>query len=150
MKLKTHLAIGIFAMLLFLPIVNSQILFSVMVIVGSLLPDIDTPFSSVGKYKLAKVTQVLTRHRGALHSLTFCFLGSLALAVFVPVLAFGFFLGYSLHLITDSFTKMGVSPFWPYKKSARGVLVTGGMSEKVIFIVFVIIDFVLAGVMLFR
>lgn len=91
MQLKTHLVIGVFALVLFLPVVNHDFIFSVMVLVGTFLPDIDTPFSSMGRNKLSKFIQVFTRHRGMIHSLTFCFALSLLLAIFIPVLAFGFF-----------------------------------------------------------
>tara|TARA_Y100000310_G_scaffold26539_1_gene25336 strand:- start:178 stop:627 length:450 start_codon:yes stop_codon:yes gene_type:complete len=149
MLIRTHVAIGVLAIILFLPVVESPIVFAVMVLVASVLPDIDTPFSGVGKFKITKLLQIFTRHRGMIHSLTFCLVVSLLLAMFIPILAFGFFLGFGLHLISDSFTKMGIQPFWPYPKKAHGVLVSGGMVERGLFIGFVIVDFLLVGVSLF-
>ena len=87
--------------------------------------------------KISKVAQVFTSHRGFIHSLTFCLLISILLAVFIPILAIGFFLGFSLHLLADSFTKMGITPFWPYSRKAQGVLNTGGVVEKGIFFIFI-------------
>ena len=149
MQFKTHLAIGIFAIILFFPLVNNGFVFVIITLIATVLPDIDTPFSKVGKYKFSKLTQVFTVHRGFIHSLTFCFLVSVVLAVFLPVLAFGFFLGYSIHLISDSFTKSGITPFWPYSRKAHGLITTGGVTERAVFFVFVILDIVLLGVALF-
>ncbi len=149
MQFKTHLAIGVFAALLFFPVVNNPVIFSIMVLVASAFPDIDTPFSRLGKYKFAKMTQVFTEHRGFIHSLTFCLVVSFALALFLPSLAFGFFLGYSLHLVADGFTKSGIAPFWPYSRTARGFVRTGSLIDKGLFVGFVIIDLGLAGTRLF-
>ena len=98
MLARTHLVIGIFGIILFWPLVNAPIPFAVVVLIASLFPDIDNAFSRVGKNIPAKLVQVVTEHRGFIHSLTFCVLISVILSVFVPILAFGFFLGYSLHL----------------------------------------------------
>jgi membrane-bound metal-dependent hydrolase YbcI (DUF457 family) len=61
-------------------------------------------------------------------------------SVFVPVIAFPFFLGYSVHLFSDSFTHEGIRPFWPSKKSSAGIVRTGGVVEKGIFISFLALD----------
>mgnify|MGYP001569752552 CR=1 FL=1 len=140
MLFKTHLAIGLFAVILFFPLVNNAISFVIVVLIASVIPDIDSAFSKVGRNVPAKVVQVFTKHRGMMHSLTICFLLSLILAVFVPVLAFGFFLGYSLHLLADCFTKQGVIVFWPYSRVARGFIPVGGVVERGIFFTFVLMD----------
>ncbi len=149
MLFRTHLAIGVFALVLFLPVVESKLFFGMMVLIGTLVPDIDNAFSKFGRNFFSKFVQATTSHRGIVHSLTLCFGLSLVLAFFIPVLAFGFFLGYSLHLIADSFTKRGIKPFWPWKKTAQGFLVTGSVVEKGVFVMFVIIDFVLVSVRVF-
>jgi membrane-bound metal-dependent hydrolase YbcI (DUF457 family) len=136
MLFRTHLVIGVFALVLFLPLVEAPIWFGVTLIIGTMFPDIDNSFSKVGRNFFSKFVQATTSHRGIIHSLTFCLVLSLVLAFFIPVLAFGFFLGYSLHLIGDSFTKRGIKPFWPWKKTAQGFLITGGVVEKGIFLVF--------------
>jgi len=142
MLLKTHVAIAVFAILVFIPLVNNPITFSIMVLFSTLLLDIDTPFSRVGKYKVTKFLQIFTTHRGVIHSLGFGLVLALIIAFFAPVLAFGFFLGFSLHLIADGFTKMGVTPFWPYSRKMFGKITTGGIVERSVFFTFVIIDFV--------
>ena len=140
MLFKTHIAIGVFAAILFIPLVSNPWSFVLITLIASVIPDVDTAFSKVGRNMPAKVVQIFTTHRGMVHSLTICVLLSLIISVFVPILAFGFFVGYSLHLLADSFSKMGVTPFWPYSRVAKGMLPVGGVVEKGIFFTFVVID----------
>jgi len=149
MLVKTHLAIGAFAIILFFPLVNNPFTFVIIALLATVLPDIDTGFSTIGKNRFNRLVQFFTEHRGAIHSLTFCLVLSLLLAVFIPVLAFGFFLGFSMHLLADSFTKMGIVPFWPYRRKAQGFLKTGGMVETGVFVVFALADLLLVMVYLF-
>ncbi|MFA6022997.1 MAG: metal-dependent hydrolase [Candidatus Pacearchaeota archaeon] len=143
MLIKTHLTITIFAIILFLPLVNNPISFVAVTLVATVLPDFDNRFSKYGKNIAAKATQLVTHHRGFAHSLTICFLISLILAIFIPILAFGFFLGYSLHLMADSFNKIGITPFWPYSKKAFGFVEMNTVVEKGIFFGFFVVDFIL-------
>ena len=148
MLIRTHLVITVFAIILFFPIVNDPVIFVIAALFATFIPDMDTPFTKIGHRKLAKVAQVFTEHRGFIHSLTFCLIFSVLLAIFLPLFAFGFFLGYSLHLLADSFTKMGISPFWPYSRRAHGMLKTGGMVERGLFFVFTFVDILLIMVLL--
>ena len=143
MMFKTHLAIGIFAVILFWPLVSNPFSFALVAIIASVIPDIDTAVSKVGRNIPAKIIQVFTTHRGMVHSLTFCAIVSLILSIFLPKLAFGFFLGFGIHLLIDSFTKMGITPFWPYSKIAKGVIPTNGILEKGIFFSFALVDLLL-------
>jgi membrane-bound metal-dependent hydrolase YbcI (DUF457 family) len=52
-------------------------------------------------------------------------------------------LGYSSHLISDSFTIDGVKFFYPFGKSYSGKIRTGGLVEKSIFVVFSLVDLTL-------
>ena len=52
----------------------------------------------------------------------------------------GFFMGYSVHLIADSFTKSGIQPFWPLKTRSKGPISTGGKIEDSIFVFLVLVD----------
>lgn len=140
MMLRTHLALTILVVLLFLPHVSHQFWFVLIALIATLVPDIDTGYSTVGKMKGFRILQFFARHRGIFHSLTFCILISLLLALFWPVASLGFFLGYSLHLFMDSFTKEGIMPFWPYKRISSGILKTGSLTETTMFIILIIID----------
>ena len=113
MLIRTHVAIAVFFLLLFLPSVSNKIVFSAMVLAATFLPDLDSAFSTIGKFKVSKIMQLFIKHRGILHSFTFCVVVSIAIAFFIPVVALGFFLGYSLHLLGDSFSIDGVRFFGP-------------------------------------
>ena len=140
---KTHLVIGLAFALLFLPGVNHKLIFLPVVLICSLLPDIDSPGSQFGHHWYYRPLQFVSKHRGAFHSLTFCILGSLIFAFIFPILALPFFLGYSSHLIADSFTQEGITPFWPLKRVSSGIVRTGGHTEKGVFIVFLVVDVIL-------
>ncbi|MBS3092392.1 metal-dependent hydrolase [Candidatus Pacearchaeota archaeon] len=146
MQLKTHLAISIFVILLFLPYISediNKIIFAFTAFIATFIPDVDIRFSKAGKIPFTGILRFFTKHRGMVHSLTLCLIISVIIALFFPILAFGFFTGYSTHLIADSFTKMGIKPFWPLKFEVKGWITTGSKIERGIFYVFVALDLVL-------
>lgn len=142
MMLRTHLAIVILAILLFLPHVSSKLVFILVALISTALPDIDSGFSTLGKMKAGRVIQFFVRHRGVFHSLSFCVVVSLIFAAFIPIIALPFFLGYALHLFVDSFTIEGIKPFWPLKKTSSWKIKTESYTETSLLVVFLIIDLV--------
>ena len=68
------------------------------------------------------------------------FLITIFFVLFFPILAFGFFLGYGLHLFVDSFTIRGIKPFYPLKKKCSGKIKTGGRIEVSLFVFFLLAD----------
>ena len=94
MMMKTHLAIGAFAVIFLIQHVNNKLIFISVVLISSLLPDIDSGFSTLGRKGIFRPLQLFTKHRGIFHSFTFCVFVSVIFAFYVPVLAFPFFLGY--------------------------------------------------------
>jgi len=148
MLLKTHLAISLLAILILLSSVEYQAVFTVMVLISTLIPDIDTEFSGIGKKKVFRMVQFFARHRGLLHSFTFLLLVTLFFVLFMPVVALGFFLGYALHLLADSFTIEGIKPLYPFGKTINGKLRTGGRIETSIFIFFVVANLFIFGLIL--
>ena len=143
MLLKTHFAIAVFFVILFLPIVNDKIIFVVTCLIATYLPDVDSPYSTLGRKKPSRIIQFFVKHRGFLHSFTFLLVVTVLFALYIPILAFGFFLGYGLHLLIDSFTLEGIAPFWPFKKRVMGKLRTGGKIEIGILIAFIVVDVLL-------
>ena len=141
---KTHLVIALFATIIFLPHVSHKWIFIPIVLLATMLPDIDSGFSSLGKKPIFRPLQMLTRHRGLFHSFTFCILVTLVLAMYWPVFAFPFFLGYGLHLLADSWTVEGIKPFWPLKLVSRGNVKVGGTIEETLFLVFILLDILFA------
>ena len=76
-------------------------------LIGSLLPDIDSPNSLLGRY-----VHLPIGHRTWTHSVWF-FLPLVVLAYFIPVLSY-LGLGYGLHLLMDSVSRCGVAFFYPF------------------------------------
>ncbi len=140
MRNKTHLVITFFFVLIFIPIIEDKFIFVSVALIATLLPDIDTPFSYLGKNKLLRPLQFFSRHRGIFHSFTFLLFILIFLVIFFPFLIFPFFLGYGLHLLLDSFNPSGVRMFYPFKKKYRGKIKTGGKKEFFLFFLFFVID----------
>lgn len=149
MLLRTHLALIVFAIVLFVGHVNNKLLFIFVALIATMLPDIDCAFSTLGKHKGLRIFQFFVKHRGLIHSFTFCIIVSFILAFFFPTASFGFFLGYGLHLFVDSFTVEGIIPFWPYLKKSNWRVRTGGLIESSLFLIFVLVDIILVIFMFF-
>src|SRR4030042_771141 len=99
---KTHLAIGILIGLYFLSHVSNKFLFFLVLIVSTLLPDADRFFGIRNLAFWRKNSFNTPHHRGILHTYTFCVAISIVFALFYPLFALPFFLGYSTHLFADS------------------------------------------------
>jgi len=136
---------GILMIVLFAQHVNHQMVFIGMVLLATVLPDLDNGFSSWGRHLIFKPLQFFVKHRGVIHSFTTGVIVSVVIAFFWPVASLGFFVGYSVHLICDSFTKEGIQPFWPLKARSKGFIVTGGRIEESIFIFLILINVLLIG-----
>lgn len=149
MLIKTHLVITLFFVLLLLPFVSHKVLFVILAMLATYIPDVDLSNSKLGKKKIFRPLQFFVKHRGFFHSFTFLFLITFILVMFVPILALGFFLGYASHLFADSFTPDGIKPFYPWKRKSSGRIRTGGKVESVIFIVLLIVDLLLISKYIF-
>jgi inner membrane protein len=143
MLIKTHLAITFFLVLILLPLVNNKIIFLVVALLATYMPDIDSKNSKLGHHWFFRPLQWFADHRGMIHSFTFLFILTLILVLFFPILALPFFLGYSSHLIADSFTLEGIKPFHPFGKRSSWKVRTGGETEITVLFVFVIVDLIL-------
>ena len=148
MLAKTTLAVTLFFVLLFISSINNKIIFVLVVLISSFIPDLDSKYSTLGRKKTFRILQFFTKHRGIIHSFTFVFLITFLFVLFFPILALPFFLGYSVHLFLDSFTIHGITPFYPFKMKYKGKITTGGKVEISIFAVFVILDVLLLGMKL--
>jgi membrane-bound metal-dependent hydrolase YbcI (DUF457 family) len=143
MLLKTHLAFAVLLILVFAQHVSSKLIFVVAVIVATFLPDLDSASSMSGRFIIFRPLQFFVKHRGVIHSVTTAFLLSLILAFFWPVASFGFFIGYSVHLICDSFTREGIQPFWPLKAKTYGPISSGGRVEESLFFSLIFINVIM-------
>ena len=143
MLIKTHLAIIALFILAFVNSIQgdlNKIIFVAVALVATALPDIDSGLSTLGNGITGRIIQFFVKHRGFLHSFTICVILSIILAAFIPRLAFPFFLGYSIHLLSDSFTKEGIAIFWPMQKRSAWIFSTGGVLEKGVFYTFLVLD----------
>ena len=142
MQLKTHLALGIFAAVFFLPHVNNRYIFVPVVLIASLLPDLDSGFTNYSKGGILSRLSFLSGHRGIFHSFTLCLAAAIIFALYWPALALPFFLGYGIHLLADSWTVEGIKPFWPYQFVLKGRVRDGGVIEGAVFMVFGILSII--------
>ncbi len=142
MLLKTHVLVGLFFALLFLPSEN-RLLFVGIVLIACIIPDIDSRFSKIGKKKTFRILQVFVKHRGIIHSFTFLLVVSAIFWFIYPWVVLPFVLGFGSHLLIDGFTKQGIRPFYPFKFRIRGIIRTGKRFEIFVFVIFLIGDLVL-------
>lgn len=149
MLLRTHLMITLFFILLLWNNVTDKLVFVLVAFIATIIPDVDSRFSILGRRKIARILQFFTKHRGVIHSFTLLLLFTLFFVLFFPILALGFFLGYGLHLLADSFTVEGIQPFYPYRKKAKGKICTGGKSEITVLVFFIVVSLLLFGVRVF-
>lgn len=140
MLFRTHFMFAILSVLVFINYVNNKLIFAVMVLIASITPDLDNPTSKYGRNEMFRPIQGIVKHRGVIHSFTTAAILSGAIAIWFPTASFGFFIGYSVHLITDSFTRRGIQPFWPFKWESRGPLLSGGKIEDILFLGLIIIN----------
>lgn len=140
MLLRTHVVFAILFILVFVQHVQSKLIFILMLLVSTIIPDLDSSDSSYGRHMVFRPLQFFTKHRGIIHSFTTAVLLSIVLAVFWPVGSLGFFLGYSIHLICDSFTRDGIQLFWPLKVKSSGPITSGGRIEEVLFVTLIFVD----------
>ncbi|HLC86821.1 MAG TPA: metal-dependent hydrolase [Candidatus Nanoarchaeia archaeon] len=143
MLVRTHLAVTFCAILLLIGSASNKISFFIVAIFATFLPDIDSKNSKIGHRLFFRPLQWFVKHRGFIHSFSFLVIIILIFAFFIPVIALPFFLGYGLHLLADSLTLEGISPFYPAKLKMRGIIKTGGKIEILLFIIFVFVDFIL-------
>ena len=133
MNYKSHLAVGMASgLMLFgysktLPVFafpNAGIIAPVGCIIGSVLPDIESPTSKIGRKlkPLSTIIYMLSKpfgktgenHRGIFHDLGLAILLCFASYFYFPEL-FGFWIGVLTHLVLDSMNPSGV-PFFFFKK----------------------------------
>lgn len=143
MLIRTHVMFAILIILVFFNSVNNKFIFVIMVLIATIIPDLDSSRSSYGRHMIFRPLQFVTRHRGIFHSFTTAVILAGLIAIKWPVASFGFFIGFSVHLIIDSFTKDGIVPFWPLKWKSNGPLVSGGKIEEILFLGLIFVDVLL-------
>ena len=122
---KTHLSFDIATSLL----ICGDVVSSIVLSIGSILPDIDNRNSLLGK-TLPFVSKLI-KHRTLTHSLIF-----LAICYFIN---FYLFVGCALHVVLDMLTKSGCQLFYPVNLNIRfpfaKYIRTGGKFENILFFI---------------
>ncbi|SRR3989344_965795 len=143
MLFYTHLLLGIVFFLVtrgFWPAISTPVFF-VILLLGSLLPDLDEPHSRINRWSgiIGRITAFLTRHRGFFHSLFF-----IAIVAGIVIYFWNWYyglalaLGYVAHLVGDMLTPAGVALFYPFSSfKLRGPIRTGSVWEKVFMAVLI-------------
>ncbi len=147
MLVRTHVVFAIFFILIFFQYVSNSWIFVIMTMIATIIPDLDSKFSSYGRHLIFRPLQFFVKHRGIVHSFTTACLLSLLVAAFYPVASLGFFLGYGVHLLCDSFTKEGIQPFWPLKMKSCGPITSGGRFDETLFITMIFVDILVFAVL---
>lgn len=154
MLYKTHLATSLALALPIMATTNTLSIGSIAALsLGLAFPDIDEPYSYIG-CRTRKISNILNKiwgYKGIAHSLFGLILVSLTLGLMINIIHFNavvgsyFILGYALHLVQDSFSKVGIRWFWPFSDykfhSGKEIVyyTTGGKIEKLILIVSILI-----------
>ena len=143
MRFYTHVTFAILCDVFFFDYfsVTNKVLFLIVVIIGSLLPDIDHPKSILGRY--FKVFNWMFQHRGFFHSVFFLVLVGLFFYLIFGswIYTYALLLGFVSHLVIDMFTKQGIMFLNPVSKfRIKGFIKTGSGFENLLFIIFAFVS----------
>jgi inner membrane protein len=143
MMFKTHLMFGIFLGLFFLRSfsIEKGFLFILVVAFFAIFPDIDFHKSKIGRKvkPLSWLINFFLGHRGLIHSLLLAFVFYIILyALFGANYGAAALIGYSSHLLLDSFTPRGIKPLYPLKPKANSVLKGNGVYDYLLFFLFLV------------
>lgn len=143
----THIAFGLLLSLLYIKIfiVENKLLFVFIVLLFSLLPDIDETRSKISrKNKLvSKAINFIFGHRGFFHTIYIPVLLFLILALLniKVIIGIAVLVGYMSHLFLDALTPAGIRPFYPlYNKRINGFIKTNSISEKIFFVIVAVLN----------
>lgn len=106
-----------------------------LIMLGILLPDIDTPKSVVGRIVpiISYPIEIIFGHRSITHGLLFCIGMSYYGLSADSVICFWLGFGALMHILGDFFTPSGVPLLWPITVRFRFLVTftTGGVAEPV-------------------
>ncbi|WP_300924874.1 metal-dependent hydrolase [uncultured Clostridium sp.] len=122
---RTHTAIGILAAIPVIRYLDLPYVFITGSIIGSVAPDWDLYLG--------------IKHRTITHSLLFLAISTIGIGLFNINMAIMWGIAYALHLLADSFTKMGVPFLYPFKKKRYGAKLIYASGAEDLFILLVAI-----------
>lgn len=142
------MAIGLLTALLLIPLLNEKwYVFIPLVILGSILPDVDHESSKINRiFPLTRWIPKFFAHRGFFHSI---FPAVIIYAVFyfanLNYIGLPLAIGYLSHLASDCFTRQGCNLLHPVSQfRVQGPIMTNGLMELLIVISVIVLDVLLA------
>lgn len=145
MLFKSHILLGIIFFLLIHNLIKggNEIALFIMILLGSIFPDIDEGRSKMNQWSgfLGRIVTFFCQHRGIFHSLLLAVIISGLMAFYWnSYYALGLFVGYISHLAGDAVTLAGVKPLYPFSEyKIKGHLRVGGVWEKVVYLLLIIL-----------
>ena len=136
MLARTHASVALALSLFLADRYSLSIYFILTAVLFSLLPDLDTPKSFIGRriWPLSWLIKLIVGHRTLFHAV---WLWAITIILVYPLnkaVALGIGVGYITHLLLDSLTRSGVQLFFPLAYRIRGPLKTGRIVEGVLFL----------------
>ena len=143
----THIAFGFLIALLFYPLFKiSIIIYFSLVLLGTLLPDIDHRESIISKFlfPFSWIIGLFFKHRGIFHSLLFLLILLLVISnYFGLIYAVPLIIGITSHILLDSLTIQGINYLYPITTlKISGFIETGKTGETVFFLFLLAMIFV--------
>jgi inner membrane protein len=131
MNKTNHLLFGILIYLVFtkLNFLDFKIIGIIILLIASLLPDIDIITSTFGNK--IKIIAFAFKHRGFFHSLLFGIL-MIIILLYANFYYFEFMIGYFSHLILDMTTYKGIQFFWPLNFKFKGFIKTNNTINRIL------------------
>ena len=144
MLFHTHLMFGVVTFILLSPIFSggNEIIFLLLVLIGSVLPDIDDGHSKIKKASgiIGSIISFMFKHRGILHSLAMVVILFIVMSLWNTYYAWGLCIGYLSHLFSDALTPMGIKFLYPFASwKLRGPIRVGSLGEWVVLFGLVIL-----------
>jgi inner membrane protein len=143
MLFATHILLGITLFLLLAETIGGTVDVFLFVLLGSILPDIDSKGSIINRWSgiIGTFAVFVSKHRGLFHSLLFFLLISGIIGFgWNMSYALGLLVGYAAHMIGDGVTPMGVQLFYPFSSfKIRGPIRVGGILESGVVVVLVVV-----------
>ena len=113
------------------------IVFLIIAVFASMIPDIDNPSSKLGRN--IKIFGYVFKHRGFFHSLPALLLFTWIFSRFISsTTTAAFFIGYFSHLLLDNLNYQGIYWLYPLRFRIKGFTRTKSLFEKLFFYVNVI------------
>ena len=149
MMYYTHVVFSIFVSLIAMDYfhIKNKIIFLLIVLFFSLLPDIDESRSKVGRKNklISKTIGFIFGHRGIFHTVYIPLVLFVLLNLINFEIAFACLIGYFSHLLLDAMTKNGIRPFYPlFNVKISGFFKTNSIIEKLFFLTLVLANFYIA------